>query len=189
MEIPADHLDRYPHEFSGGQRQRIAIARALSSEPDLILLDEPTSALDISVQAQILNLLNELQQQPGPHLHPHLAQCLGGTHMSDRIAVMYLGQIVELGAAAAVLSQPAHPYTRLLLESVPEIGRSLDAGLPWARPNCPATAACPRVASSGSAVRSPPDGCEQLQPLVAQEPAPHFARCHRASELHSFVRQ
>lgn len=123
--IRHEYLDRLPHAFSGGQRQRIAIARALSAQPDIILLDEPTSALDISVQAQILNLLVALQRQRKLTyvLISHNISVI--RHMSDRVAVMYLGQIVELGAAPNVLSQPRHPYTRLLLESVPRLNTSL----------------------------------------------------------------
>lgn len=127
--IRAEYLDRLPHAFSGGQRQRIAIARALSSDPDIIVLDEPTSALDISVQAQILNLLVTLQQQRNLTyvLISHNVSVV--RHMSDRVAVMYLGQIVELGTAAQVLGAPRHPYTQLLLDSVPRTGESLDEGL------------------------------------------------------------
>ena len=184
-----EQLDRYPHEFSGGQRQRIAIARALSSQPDVIVLDEPTSALDISVQAQILNLLAELRSSRGLTyiLISHNISVI--RHMCDRIAVMYLGQIVELGAAAAVLSQPAHPYTRLLLDSVPEIGRSLDAGLAVGETELPSNRRLPEGCFFRERCPFAASGCEQLQPLIPQEPAPHFARCHRASELHSFVRQ
>ena len=127
--IRPEYLDRLPHAFSGGQRQRIAIARALSSNPDIIVLDEPTSALDISVQAQILNLLVTLQQQRNLTyvLISHNVSVV--RHMSDRVAVMYLGQIVELGRAQQVLGQPRHPYTRLLLDSVPKTGEPLDDGL------------------------------------------------------------
>ena len=123
--IRPEYLDRLPHAFSGGQRQRIAIARALSSEPDVIVLDEPTSALDISVQAQILNLLVALQASRNLTyiLISHNVSVV--RHMSDRVAVMYLGQIVELGETAQVLSTPAHPYTRLLLDSVPKTGAPL----------------------------------------------------------------
>ncbi|HDT4876278.1 TPA: ABC transporter ATP-binding protein [Enterobacter asburiae] len=127
--IRPEYLDRLPHAFSGGQRQRIAIARALSSDPDIIVLDEPTSALDISVQAQILNLLVNLQQQRNLTyvLISHNVSVV--RHMSDRVAVMYLGQIVELGSAAQVLGEPRHPYTRLLLDSVPRTGEPLDENL------------------------------------------------------------
>ncbi|MDK6666484.1 ABC transporter ATP-binding protein, partial [Lactobacillus crispatus] len=106
--IRPEYLDRLPHAFSGGQRQRIAIARALSSQPDVIVLDEPTSALDISVQAQILNLLVTLQVNRGLTyvLISHNVSVI--RHMSDRVAVMYLGQIVELGDAQQVLTAPAH---------------------------------------------------------------------------------
>ncbi|WP_207291626.1 ATP-binding cassette domain-containing protein, partial [Pseudomonas sp. DP16D-R1] len=125
--IRPEYLDRFPHQFSGGQRQRIAIARALSSDPDIIVLDEPTSALDISVQAQILNLLAELQRARNLTyiLISHNVSVV--RHMADRVAVMYLGQIVELGQAAQVLDQPRHPYTRLLLEAVPRLGVALHA--------------------------------------------------------------
>ena len=184
-----EQLDRYPHEFSGGQRQRIAIARALSSQPDVIVLDEPTSALDISVQAQILNLLDELRRNKGLTyiLISHNISVI--RHMCDRIAVMYLGQIVELGAAASVLSQPAHPYTRLLLDSVPVIGKSLDDGLAVEETELPSNRRLPEGCFFRERCPFSANGCEQLQPLIAQETGDHFARCHRASELHSLKRQ
>ncbi len=117
--LSAAHANSYPQEFSGGQRQRIAIARALASEPTLIVGDEPVSALDVSVQAQVINLMNDLKKQFGLTLILISHDLSVIEHMSDRVIVMYLGQIVEMGRTDEVFNNPRHPYTQALLSSIP----------------------------------------------------------------------
>jgi oligopeptide/dipeptide ABC transporter ATP-binding protein len=121
VSLKREHMDRYPHEFSGGQKQRIIIARALASSPELIILDEPTSALDVSVQAQILNLLKNLQKTYGYGFLFITHNLAVVNHIADKVAVMYLGKFVELGDTAQVFLNPTHPYTIALLESRTEI--------------------------------------------------------------------
>jgi peptide/nickel transport system ATP-binding protein len=119
--LSPDDGDKYPHEFSGGQRQRISIARALSGQPEFLVCDEPTSALDVSVQAQILNLMSDLQSQLGLtylFISHNLAVV---SHVADRIGVMYLGRLVELADAQDLFARPKHPYTRMLLDAVPDL--------------------------------------------------------------------
>ena len=157
--LPGELKTRYPHELSGGQRQRVCIARALSLNPDLIVLDEPVSALDVSVQAQILNLLRDLQAELGL-TYIFIGHGLGAVrYVSRRIAVMYMGRVVEMGDADALFDHPAHPYTRALLDAAPvadyalrgrkrmtlvgEVGQDIPAAGCSFRGRCPfATPAC-----------------------------------------------
>lgn len=179
--LSPDYLNRYPHEFSGGQRQRIAIARALASDPDVIVLDEPTSALDISVQAQIINLLFTLQRehQLTYILISHNVSVI--RHMSNRIAVMYLGQIVELGDTAQVLARQRHPYTRLLLDAVPVLGAPLPESGAQAIPELPGNRVLPTGCFFLDRCVFRKQGCEQQQQLkpVSTETPMHSVRCHR----------
>ena len=160
--LPADAAGRYPHEFSGGQRQRVGVARALAVEPSVIIADEPVSALDVSIQAQIINLLQDLQEQLGLAFLfiAHDLSVVG--HMSHRVAVMYLGKIMELGYRDQIFKNPMHPYTQALLQSVPKMdpdsGRKkiiLEGDVPSPinpPPGCPFHPRCPQVMPECSTV-------------------------------------
>ena len=167
---------RFPHEFSGGQRQRICVARALAVEPRLIICDEPTSALDVSVQAQIINLLKDLQQQLGIAYLFITHNISAVEYLAHRVAVMYLGRIVEWGSAAQVLERPRHPYTQALLSVVPRVepdGREVihlqgDLPSPLNPPSgCPFHPRCPRAEAR----------CESEMPGVSEQPGGHSVRC------------
>jgi peptide/nickel transport system ATP-binding protein len=183
-----EHYNRYPHEFSGGQRQRIGVARALALRPRLIVCDEPVSALDVSIQAQILNLLDDLQDD-FRLTYMFISHDLGVVrHISDRIAVMYLGRIVEIGDADEIYNRPKHPYTAALLSAVPKRGSGSDVTKrvvlhgdvpsPANPPSgCPFHPRCPKARIVSGSQDEVPENCRAEMPPLGEVMPEHFAAC------------
>jgi peptide/nickel transport system ATP-binding protein len=177
--LRAEYAERYPHEFSGGQRQRIGIARALASGPRLIIGDEPVSALDVSVQAQVINLLGDLSRSMGLTL-VIIAHDLGVIrHMSDHVAVMYLGRIVESGRTEDVYTSPRHPYTQALLASIPTMGGTPSQDKPVVLGEMPSPSAPPSGCRFHTRCPFAQDKCKTTAPVLAGKgDEEHHVACH-----------
>jgi oligopeptide/dipeptide ABC transporter ATP-binding protein len=175
--LDEQHMHRYPHEFSGGQRQRIGIARALALNPDFIILDEPTSALDVSVQAQILNLLKDLQKQFGlTYLFiTHNLSVI--KHISDRIAIMYAGKIVELAPTQDLFREPLHPYTKALLSAIPIPDPYLKRKLIPLKGEVPSLVNPPPGCRFHPRCENATERCSQVEPVLREVKKDHYVAC------------
>jgi peptide/nickel transport system ATP-binding protein len=178
-----EYMNRYPHAFSGGQRQRIGLARAIISNPQLVVADEAVSALDVSVQAQILNLFRDLQEQLGP-AYLFISHDLGVVrHVSDHVAVMYLGRIVEMASKSNLFDHPRHPYTEALLSAIPRPDPLIPRRAGMARGEIGDASRRPTGCAFHPRCRYATDQCRAVVPDLVEIAPGHFAACHRAAEL------
>lgn len=172
------HAKRYPHQFSGGQRQRIGIARALMTRPKLIIADEPVSALDVSIQSQVLNLLEDLQEEFGL-TYIFIAHDLGVVrHISDRVGVMYLGRIVELTTSEKLYEKPLHPYTEVLLSAVPVPDPEMRKEAKLLEGEIPSPSNPPKGCAFHTRCHACMDICKQTRPELKEVEEGHFVACH-----------
>jgi peptide/nickel transport system ATP-binding protein len=176
--LRADQADLFPHQFSGGQRQRIGIARALALAPELLICDEPVSALDVSVQAQVLNLLADLQRSLGVAYLMISHDLRVVEHVSQRVAVMYLGRIVETAATQLLFAKPLHPYTELLLGAAPSLDPRRRRGFALRSDDVPSATARPSGCAFHPRCPLATELCRKTEPLLAPRPDGRWAACH-----------